>query len=223
MTSETESVYDNRYKRPNFFQYREWIYRRYIAALVAYCGLEPGSTVLDVGCGQGFFSYLLWRSGMRVHGVDISEVGVRFARENYAREGITFEVADIESAQFQSPFDCVFVRSCSLYNTPDFSESSWATGKLVTHLKPGGTFLFLYNSNFSGSKNEKWHYHSIGDLEGLFRNHPGGQCFFSSRVDAWLLGKYAFNMFVTNTNIMMSRFAGTGGDLIYTFKELGLG
>ena len=86
---------------------------------------------------------------MRVHGIDVSESGIRLAQRLSEGPGITFEVADIETAEFPAKFDCVFVRSCSLYNIPEFAISDEVTGKLLKHLKENGTFIFAYHSSFS--------------------------------------------------------------------------
>lgn len=196
----------------------EWWYAGYIAALVGYCRLAPGSTVLDVGCGRGFFSHLLWKNQMKVHGIDLSESRIACAREAYSNTGITFEVADFETAHFGASFDCVFVRSFSPYNTDKFRIDREPTRKLLKHLKPGGTFLFIYNSKFSGSS-PSWRYHSLADVKDHFDNDPNGRCFFSSRVDARLLGKYAFNPLCTRANALLSRLGGVGGDIIYVFRK----
>src|SRR5215467_14714665 len=92
--------YNAQYQNNNYFRYSERIYGRYIASLISACGLKEGSMVLDVGCGQGFFSYLLRKCGMNVYGIDISEVGIRMAQSLYGDLGINFAVADIGSAVF---------------------------------------------------------------------------------------------------------------------------
>jgi 2-polyprenyl-3-methyl-5-hydroxy-6-metoxy-1,4-benzoquinol methylase len=46
--------------------------------------LEPGSTVLDVGCGGGWFSAALAREGFSVAGFDVAEEPVRRARARCA-------------------------------------------------------------------------------------------------------------------------------------------
>src|ERR1700751_2894870 len=97
--------YDETYKRPNYFRYQSWLYEPYISGLIAFCGLKKGASVLDVGCGQGFFSYLFSRNGMRVHGIDMSGTGIRAAQRLYGHLGITFAVSDIEIATFPEQFD----------------------------------------------------------------------------------------------------------------------
>lgn len=48
--------------------------------VVKLMGLKPGSTVLDVGCGEGIFLRYAERSGLKGFGVDISPVALRIAR-----------------------------------------------------------------------------------------------------------------------------------------------
>lgn len=219
MNVEMKSTYDAKYVEDNYFRYREWLYRPYISSLIAFSGLERGSTVLDVGCGQGFFSYLFHRNGMRVHGIDISESGIRLAQRLYGVPGITFEVADIATAAFPAQFNCIFVRSCSLYNTPEFAASDGATAMLVRHLKNQGTFIFSYNSNFSSRSSPSWRYHSLEDVRKHFRSYPSLGIFFCSRMDTLLLRKYAFNPLVTRINMLFSKVFGAGGELVCVLKN----
>ena len=61
--------------------------------VVAALALEPGSRVLDVGCGPGRHAHELARRGITVHGVDISQPFVDIARRD-APPGATFERRD---------------------------------------------------------------------------------------------------------------------------------
>lgn len=62
--------------------------------------VEPGHTVLDVGCGTGSFCLRLAPTGAQVHGLDLSDEMVRIARSK--AEGI-------ENVQFHvGPFDGTF-------------------------------------------------------------------------------------------------------------------
>ncbi len=59
-----------------------------VTFLIDALGLEPGMTVLDVGCGPGRHCLALARRGIRSIGVDISERFVSVAREIAEREGL---------------------------------------------------------------------------------------------------------------------------------------
>jgi SAM-dependent methyltransferase len=211
--------YDLKYRNPNYFQYSERIYRPYVLSLIRLCGLTQGSTVLDVGCGQGFFSSLFSKCGMRVNGIDLSESGINVARNMYGHLGIGFAVADIETAIFPKQFDCIFVRSCSLYNTDTFPVNDEVTSKLIKFLKPSGMFIFVYNSNFSSKTSEAWRYHSWNDMKRHFRKYENARFYFSIKFDTLLLRKHAFSWLVTRVNILLSKSVGVGGELICVFRK----
>lgn len=60
-------------------------------------GYVNGKSVLDIACGAGYGSSLLFRSGAtEVTGVDISEEAVQFAINHYGRDGIKFIARDAE-------------------------------------------------------------------------------------------------------------------------------
>jgi SAM-dependent methyltransferase len=206
--------YDAKYRDANYFGYRRRLYAPYVSTLIRACGLPAGASVLDVGCGQGFFSYLFRTRGMRVTGVDVSETGIRTAERLYGPHGITFTVADVRTARFPARFDCVFVRSCSLHNTGTFPADDATTRALLGHVKPGGAFIFAYNSNFSSKPSPTWRYHSLADVRAHFSRYPDARVFFSTRVDTWLLGRFALTPLVTRVNVIASRLSGIGGDLV---------
>ena len=195
------------------------VYAPYVSSLIAFCELKEGSSVLDVGCGQGFFSYLFRKYGMTVHAIDTSETRIRMAEHLYGHLGIAFTVGDIHTATFSERFDCVFVRSCSLYNNDAFSLHDEVTSRLMRHLKANGVFIFAYNSNFSSKKSSTWRYHSLKDVRRHFSRYPNANIFFSSKIDTWLLRKYAFTAFATRLNILLSRVSGLGGDLVCIFRN----
>ncbi len=78
-TQRTADAYNSMYRKPNYFGYGRWLYRPFLAALVKKAGLRPRSTLLDAGCGQGFFAALLSELGFTVTGVDVSAAGIEAA------------------------------------------------------------------------------------------------------------------------------------------------
>ena len=65
---------------------------------------SPGDVVMDIGCGTGFYSNLMAKTGASVLGVDPSEEYIHLAKEN-AVEGVRFEVMQVglEDAMDQIP------------------------------------------------------------------------------------------------------------------------
>src|SRR5689334_18904699 len=56
-----------------------------------------GQNVLDAGCGTGYGSFLLARSGASsVLGVDRDRSSVRFAKRRYQADNLAFRVTDLE-------------------------------------------------------------------------------------------------------------------------------
>ncbi|MBX3300754.1 MAG: class I SAM-dependent methyltransferase [Nitrospira sp.] len=214
MGQDKAAHYDLQYQKENYFGYREWLYDRYIAGLIDVSGLNPGATVLDVGCGQGFFSYLFSKHGMVAHGIDISEVGIRAAQRTYGHRGVSFSVADIASNNLLRQFDCVFARGLSLYNRPDFSDNIEVTKSLLRLVKPTGVLMFLYYSNCSSKRSDSWRYHSWSELQSHFRQFQGARFYFSFKIDTFLFGRYAFTKLGTQINMLMSKVTRKGGDLI---------
>jgi len=213
------AFYNASYQRKNYFHYQTWIYGRYISGLIAFSGLKKGASVLDVGCGQGLFSHLFAKRGMKVHGIDISESGIDRAKGLYGGLGITFAVADIQTEVFREQFDCIFVRSCSLYNTDAFPFERGTTDRLLRQLKDNGILIFAYNSNLSSEKSSGWRYHSLRDVQQHFGAYHNAEVFFVNRVGGCILGKRSFTPFLRRLNILLSQVSTTGGDLLCFLRK----
>jgi len=212
--------YDRLYEHARYFHYPLWIYRPYVARLLKKAAVTPASLVLDVGCGQGFFSYLIRMAGMRVFGVDLSEVGVHAADRVYGRFGIHFLVGDAMNLPFKHEFDCIFVRSLSLYNTEEFRSNSRVTDTLLASVRPGGCLIFVYNTKLdSRDSTSSWRYHSLRDATQHFSSYADHQIFFLSRLDTLILGKHAFNRVAFALNEFISKRFGFGGDLVSIVRK----
>ncbi len=64
---------------------------------------HAASRVLDLGCGNGAFTNLLYQEGLNVEGFDGSASGVELARRNYA--GINFSQLDLVAGKL--PIQCI--------------------------------------------------------------------------------------------------------------------
>ena len=67
--------------------------------LLRLMNIKENQTVLDLACGQGFFSKAFYAAGAHVIGVDLSEKMVDFARIN-SPKGIEYHVASADSLKF---------------------------------------------------------------------------------------------------------------------------
>jgi SAM-dependent methyltransferase len=74
--------------------------------ILAKLALEPGQSLLDVGCGAGMFASMASERGLLVSGIDASEALIAIARER--APGADFRVGDLEDLPFpEASFDAV--------------------------------------------------------------------------------------------------------------------
>jgi len=94
-------------------RYDEQCFTRATAAevpfLVEHLRLQPGTTLLDVGCGTGRHSVPLAGLGCRVTGLDVSTSMLKIARERAAAAGVQVEWVRADAVDFVRPeaFDAV--------------------------------------------------------------------------------------------------------------------
>ncbi|MGH9355566.1 MAG: methyltransferase domain-containing protein [Terriglobia bacterium] len=105
--------------------------------------LPPGSSVLDVAPGPGFFSIELAKLGnYRITGLDISKSFVEIARRNAEQAGV--EVEFLQGSASKMPckndsFDFLICRAAF----KNFSEPERAVQEMCRVLKPGGRLLLI--------------------------------------------------------------------------------
>ena len=210
-----EQHYDDKYRRSGYFTYRTWLYRPYIRALATKARLKPGDRVLDAGCGQGFFSSLFGKMGFETLGIDISSQGIRSANAEYGSPNTKFRKGDLRSFTITNEFDCVYTRSCSLYNTADFERSRDITTLLLKMVRIGGVLVFDYYTNLCPrDRSATWAYHSLQSTREHFRRFSGAKVYFSLRLETMVLGRLAFTPAVSAVNALFGKTTGIGGDLV---------
>jgi SAM-dependent methyltransferase len=69
--------------------------------------LEPGKTVLDLGCGTGITSIFMARQGCKVTGVDFAENLIEYAKEHNSNKNTDYIVGDITDIRLEKPFDLI--------------------------------------------------------------------------------------------------------------------
>ena len=127
---------------------------RKIAAILDNAGVRAGCRVLDVACGTGVLipDYLA-RGVASVTAIDISPEMARIAAEKFPQENVAVLCGDVETAHFDTPFDCVVV-----YNAfPHFPDPARLISVLAGLLKPGGTLTVAH-----GMSREKLDRHHNG-------------------------------------------------------------
>ncbi len=86
-------------------------YMRHRLAIVTTWGrlVQPGDSILELGCGDGYLARLLVQYGLRYHGVDISPKMVAMGRQRLQDSGLPgdFTVADVGNMPLTEPFDAI--------------------------------------------------------------------------------------------------------------------
>jgi len=107
-----------------------------------------GKSVLDLGCGEGFYTRRLRQLGAaRVVGVDISSEMIALAQqeETAAPLGVEYRVGDVRTADRIGAFDLV-VTFFMLNHAQDRADLLAMCQGVAANLKAGGRF-FAFNNN----------------------------------------------------------------------------
>jgi 2-polyprenyl-3-methyl-5-hydroxy-6-metoxy-1,4-benzoquinol methylase len=117
--------------------------------------LEPGMTLLDVGCGTGRHSVGLAAAGLKVTGVDLSSGMLKQAAAAADRVGTTAEFVHSNAVDFVRPeaFDvaiCLCEGAICLLGHDDdaLTRDEVILENVFASLKPGGRFLMNVLSAF---------------------------------------------------------------------------
>jgi SAM-dependent methyltransferase len=108
--------------------------------LVEELRLEPGTRVLDVGCGPGRHAHALAERGMEVVGVDISQRFVDLAQAG-APAGATFKRADARALAFDNEFDVVISLCQGAFGLVGDEDGAVLAG-MARAVRPGGQVAF---------------------------------------------------------------------------------
>nr|WP_042186324.1 class I SAM-dependent methyltransferase [Kibdelosporangium sp. MJ126-NF4]CEL17206.1 Methyltransferase [Kibdelosporangium sp. MJ126-NF4]CTQ91564.1 Methyltransferase [Kibdelosporangium sp. MJ126-NF4] len=113
----------------------------YMEPFLAAAAIQPGDSVLDIGCGTGTTTRAAATRGGEVLGVDLSGQMIALARQRSAGiEGLRFEVADAQVHDFpEAHFDVAISRNGAMF----FEDPVEALGNIRRALKPGGRLVLL--------------------------------------------------------------------------------
>lgn len=167
------AAYDAWYDTPR----GRWIGETEYRLIRSLLDLGPGATVLDVGCGTGWFTRRFAADGIAVTGLDKDPQALEFARRHSA-DRITYVGGDACALPFaDAAFDAVvsvaalcFVEAwqTALAEVARVSGQGFAIGLLNRH-----SLLWLDKGRDGGRGAYRGaHWHTRGELEATLRNLP---------------------------------------------------
>ena len=125
--------------------------------------LKPGMTVLELGCGAGYFTQELARSGADIVAIDVSPELLEIARANCSAPNVRYQIQNAHALSYsEAVFDSV-VGSSVLHHL----EIEEALREIYRVLKPMGTIYFtepnMLNPQIAMQKNIPWIKRKLGD------------------------------------------------------------
>ena|SRR2546426_11097118 len=128
-------------------------FRRVVRRVSRFRPLTPGTRILEVGIGTGWFLVLAATHGLECVGLDISPQLIAFARERAERHHVRVDLrlANIEEVILEPEAFDVIVADSVFEHVED-----WRRGlaNLAASLRPGGVLLFASTNRFSPRSGE---------------------------------------------------------------------
>lgn len=123
--------------------------------------LAPAAeTVLDCGCGPGFFLRAAARAGLRTCGIEVSAFAARYGREQLGQPVITGPIDAEHVAAAGGPFDLI-----TMWDTIEhLHEPASALRLLAGRLRPGGVLALStgdVGSLAARASGARWHLFSL--------------------------------------------------------------
>jgi len=125
--------------------------------------LKPGMTVLELGCGAGYFTQELARSGADIVAIDVSPELLEIARTNCSSPNVQYQIQNAYALSYsEAVFDSV-VGSSVLHHL----EIEEALRDIYRVLKQRGSIYFtepnMLNPQIAIQKNIPWIKRKLGD------------------------------------------------------------
>lgn len=130
--------------------------------LLRILGIKKGERILDLGCGQGFFSRAVLEQGGSVTGIDISPELIKIAKDKEKNNIINYEVAPADKAL---PFeDGYFEKAFCVLALQNMKNAETFFAESARVLKREGKLVLVLNHpTFRIPKGSEWGYEETKD------------------------------------------------------------
>ena len=131
--------------------------------LLRVLALRPGEKVIDIACGQGFFTRAFREAGATTVGADISKELIALARKQSPRE-MSFYVAPAHELRFAA--DEVYDTALLVLAIQNIEEIDATFREVRRVLAPGGRLVLVLNHpTFRVLKHSSWGYDENADIQ----------------------------------------------------------
>lgn len=164
----------------NYKLHAEWNLRKQTSdRFLYYLNKKTFKTILDIGCGNGWFTNLLAQSNLdsKVIGIDINKVELEQASIIFNSDNLQFLYFDIfdDLSLFDSKFDLITLNASAQY-FPDFEN---LLGRIKQFLTPNGEIHILDSPFYKkqeiaqAKERTKQYYKSLGseELSDFYHHH----------------------------------------------------
>lgn len=103
--------------------------------------LAADGTALELGIGTGRIALPLAKSGIRVHGIDLSEAMVAKLRAKPGAEQIDVVIGDFATTTVEGRFSVAYLLFNTIMNLTTQDEQVACFQNVAAHLNPGGCFV----------------------------------------------------------------------------------
>lgn len=153
----------NSKRLPKEWQKRTWTAERFRA----YAQKKPFSKILEIGCGNGWFSNWLASEGRKVIGLDVGAIELQQAARCFQGNNVEFVCCSDWSLLPASYFDCIVFNGSLHYFQLD--AAFWQ--QLYRMLKPQGEIHVLDTPFYTSKKAQEAWERSANYFENLGENH----------------------------------------------------
>ena len=170
-------------------------------------GLYPGKgTMLDIGCGAGFFLNCAKQRGWNCHGLEILPEYLKYAQENFELDNIRLESLDESLSYDANTFDVI-----TLWDLIEHLRNPLDCLKKIHHvMKPGG-LLVMWTPNVKNALFQKDRWMGYKILQHFY--------FFSEDSLNKMLGKAGFEIVYSKTNKARKGLSEPKGHIPYDNSE----